>query len=284
MQDLTPAVVDAFAHAVMAAGRLVLENFVEPKVMGRTLDIHPLIVLVVTALGGLIGGIVGLNLAVPATADRRERVLPPPIRRVHRQDGRSSQTDCETGSWVTRPALVDRRVSGRCVQEPVGNGSMPQTSIPIPTKYDCTQSAIVAAEDRCRPIDRRTDEDGRAGIGSRWRSPLPHNDICCGLFGHRPRRHPTQTVHRSATTFCGGRSAVRMVDALGWVDGCGRRTAGSCRIHPARSTRRCSRSRRLSRPRPAIHRVVRSASSLDRCTLTDRDRPLSQVGQSSGRG
>ena len=68
MQDLTPAVVDAFAHAVMAAGRLVLENFVEPKVMGRTLDIHPLIVLVVTALGGLIGGIVGLNLAVPATA------------------------------------------------------------------------------------------------------------------------------------------------------------------------------------------------------------------------
>jgi predicted PurR-regulated permease PerM len=44
---------------------LLLENFVEPKVMGRTLDIHPLIVLVVTALGGVIGGIVGLILAVP---------------------------------------------------------------------------------------------------------------------------------------------------------------------------------------------------------------------------
>jgi predicted PurR-regulated permease PerM len=52
--------------AVLAAN-LVLENFVEPRVMGRTLDIHPLIVLVVTALGGLIGGIVGLILAVPAT-------------------------------------------------------------------------------------------------------------------------------------------------------------------------------------------------------------------------
>jgi predicted PurR-regulated permease PerM len=38
----------------------------EPKVMGRTLDIHPLVVLVVTALGGLLGGIVGLILAVPA--------------------------------------------------------------------------------------------------------------------------------------------------------------------------------------------------------------------------
>ena len=34
--------------------------------MGRTLDVHPLVVLVVTALGGLLGGIVGLILAVPA--------------------------------------------------------------------------------------------------------------------------------------------------------------------------------------------------------------------------
>jgi predicted PurR-regulated permease PerM len=48
------------------ASNLLLENFVEPKVMSRTLDIHPLVVLVVTALGGLVGGIVGLILAVPA--------------------------------------------------------------------------------------------------------------------------------------------------------------------------------------------------------------------------
>jgi len=52
---------------VVFASNLLLENFVEPKVMGRTLDIHPLVVLVVTALGGLLGGIVGLILAVPAT-------------------------------------------------------------------------------------------------------------------------------------------------------------------------------------------------------------------------
>ena len=51
---------------VVLTANLVLENFVEPKVMGRSLDIHPLIVLVVTALGGLLGGIVGLILAVPA--------------------------------------------------------------------------------------------------------------------------------------------------------------------------------------------------------------------------
>jgi predicted PurR-regulated permease PerM len=51
---------------VVLASNLLLENFVEPKVMGRTLDIHPLVVLIVTALGGLVGGIVGLILAVPA--------------------------------------------------------------------------------------------------------------------------------------------------------------------------------------------------------------------------
>jgi putative heme transporter len=50
---------------VVLAANLALENFVEPKVMGRSLDIHPLVVLVVTALGGLLGGIVGLILAVP---------------------------------------------------------------------------------------------------------------------------------------------------------------------------------------------------------------------------
>jgi predicted PurR-regulated permease PerM len=52
---------------VVLAANLLLENFVEPKVMGRTLNIHPLVVLVVTALGGLLGGIVGLILAVPTT-------------------------------------------------------------------------------------------------------------------------------------------------------------------------------------------------------------------------
>jgi predicted PurR-regulated permease PerM len=53
---------------------LLLENFVEPKVMGRPFDTHPLIVLVVTALGGVIGGIVGLILAVPFFAIARNAI------------------------------------------------------------------------------------------------------------------------------------------------------------------------------------------------------------------
>jgi predicted PurR-regulated permease PerM len=56
----------AIMLVVVVAANLLLENFVEPRVMGRTLDIHPLVVLVVTALGGIVGGIVGLILAVPA--------------------------------------------------------------------------------------------------------------------------------------------------------------------------------------------------------------------------
>jgi predicted PurR-regulated permease PerM len=59
--------VAAVMLVVVVASNLLLENFVEPKVMGRTLHIHPLLVLVVTALGGFLFGIVGLILAVPFT-------------------------------------------------------------------------------------------------------------------------------------------------------------------------------------------------------------------------
>jgi predicted PurR-regulated permease PerM len=59
--------VAAIMLVIVLASNLLLENFVEPKVMGRTLDIHPLVVLVVTALGGFLAGIVGLILAVPFT-------------------------------------------------------------------------------------------------------------------------------------------------------------------------------------------------------------------------
>jgi hypothetical protein len=40
--------VAAIMLVVVFASNHLLENFVEPKVMGRTLDIHPLVVLVVT--------------------------------------------------------------------------------------------------------------------------------------------------------------------------------------------------------------------------------------------
>ena len=59
---------------IVVAANLLLENFVEPKVMGQSLDIHPMIVLIVTALGGLLGGIVGLILAVPVYVIVRDAI------------------------------------------------------------------------------------------------------------------------------------------------------------------------------------------------------------------
>ena len=74
----------AIMLVVVLAANLVLENFVEPKVMGRTLDIHPLVVLVVTALGGLLGGIVGLILAVPAWVIACNAIARLPVQRRRR--------------------------------------------------------------------------------------------------------------------------------------------------------------------------------------------------------
>jgi predicted PurR-regulated permease PerM len=45
----------------------LVENMVDPHVTGRTLRIHPLVVLLVTTVGGVLGGLIGLMLAVPMT-------------------------------------------------------------------------------------------------------------------------------------------------------------------------------------------------------------------------
>ncbi len=76
---------------VVLASNLLLENFVEPRVMGRTLDIHPLVVLVVTALGGFLAGIVGLILAVPFTVIAANAV------------GRFGR-EASSSSWPTGPS------------------------------------------------------------------------------------------------------------------------------------------------------------------------------------
>ena len=97
---------------VVLAANLALENFVEPKVMGRTLDIHPLVVLVVTALGGLLGGIVGLILAVPATVIASNGIARLRSRGSLDAGGRTCRADRATHpqlTWIVRsraPLLV----------------------------------------------------------------------------------------------------------------------------------------------------------------------------------
>lgn len=53
------------ALAVVLFTQFVLENVLEPRIVGEFVDLHPLVVLIVTILGGTFGGFVGLILAVP---------------------------------------------------------------------------------------------------------------------------------------------------------------------------------------------------------------------------
>ena len=52
---------------IVLVANLLVENMVDPHVTGRTLRIHPLVVLLVTTMGGVLGGLVGLMMAVPIT-------------------------------------------------------------------------------------------------------------------------------------------------------------------------------------------------------------------------
>ncbi|MCC5035519.1 AI-2E family transporter [Streptomyces sp. WAC 00631] len=74
-------------------------NILQPMVQSRTVRIHPAVVLVVLTAGGAVAGIVGVLLAVPATAaafgvvrELRERYAPPPARRAEPSAGPSANT------------------------------------------------------------------------------------------------------------------------------------------------------------------------------------------------
>ena len=54
--------------AISLVVNLVLENFLEPVLLGGSLHLHPLTILLATSLGGIIAGMIGLILAAPALA------------------------------------------------------------------------------------------------------------------------------------------------------------------------------------------------------------------------
>ncbi|MFL7792768.1 MAG: AI-2E family transporter [Anaerolineae bacterium] len=68
--------IDNFWFAVMTAGayvlvQLVYNNVLVPRILGQTLNLHPLVVMIAAIVGGLMGGLVGLLLAVPILATVR---------------------------------------------------------------------------------------------------------------------------------------------------------------------------------------------------------------------
>ena len=55
------------AIAIPGAIQFTVGNIVEPKVMGSSLDMHPVVILMALMFWGMIWGIVGMILAVPLT-------------------------------------------------------------------------------------------------------------------------------------------------------------------------------------------------------------------------
>ena len=62
--EFTPAIL---VLAIVGAIQLVVGNFIEPRAMGRTMNISPLVVILTLMLWGMMWGIPGMLLSVPIT-------------------------------------------------------------------------------------------------------------------------------------------------------------------------------------------------------------------------
>jgi AI-2 transport protein TqsA len=56
------------AIAIPGAIQFAIGNVIEPKIMGRSLDLHPIVILMALIFWGMLWGIVGMLLATPMTA------------------------------------------------------------------------------------------------------------------------------------------------------------------------------------------------------------------------
>ena len=70
---LVALVTNGWVVALLVVGVVVLVNqlegnFLQPVLMGRSMKLHPFVVLIVLTAGTFLGGIVGAVLAVPLTA------------------------------------------------------------------------------------------------------------------------------------------------------------------------------------------------------------------------
>ena len=65
--EITPFTA-VLAIAVPGAIQLTIGNALEPKIMGDTLDLHPVVILIMLIFWGILWGIPGMLLATPITA------------------------------------------------------------------------------------------------------------------------------------------------------------------------------------------------------------------------
>jgi predicted PurR-regulated permease PerM len=57
--------------ALLGLWRMLMDYFISPRVVGRELEIHPLLAIFTVMVGGAVGGIVGIYLSVPIVATLR---------------------------------------------------------------------------------------------------------------------------------------------------------------------------------------------------------------------
>jgi len=56
------------AMVLPGAVQLLLGNFLEPKIMGQSMELHPAVVLMSLVMWGMLWGVVGMFVAIPMTA------------------------------------------------------------------------------------------------------------------------------------------------------------------------------------------------------------------------
>ena len=64
---ISPAIA-IMAIAIPGGIQFAVGNVIEPKIMGRSLDLHPIVILMALIFWGMLWGIVGMLLAIPMTA------------------------------------------------------------------------------------------------------------------------------------------------------------------------------------------------------------------------
>lgn len=60
-----------FVLALLCVWRILMDYLISPRVMGRELEVHPLLTIFAMMVGGALGGIVGIYLSMPLLATLR---------------------------------------------------------------------------------------------------------------------------------------------------------------------------------------------------------------------
>jgi predicted PurR-regulated permease PerM len=76
LQENTLFGMSNFWYAVLVTGMYIViqqieNNFIVPRILGRSLNLHPVLVLIAVVVGGSLGGVLGILLAAPTLATMR---------------------------------------------------------------------------------------------------------------------------------------------------------------------------------------------------------------------